>query len=84
VDAERQAKEVARSMFATSNYDYGSRGSLELFGVGQVIIFLYEHRCISFSIAQTFTFLYVTCHRVYSFRVYLIFSICTFWLVSIR
>jgi len=35
VDVERQAKEVAKSMFATSNYEYGSRGSLELFGVGQ-------------------------------------------------
>lgn len=36
IDPERQAKEVARSMFATSNYEYGSRGSLELFGVAQV------------------------------------------------
>jgi hypothetical protein len=36
VDPERQAKDVARSMFATSNYEYGSRGSLELFGVAQV------------------------------------------------
>ena len=84
MDVERQAKEVARSMFATSNYDYGSRGSLELFGVGQVIIFWNEHRCISFSIAQTFTFLYVTCHSVYGFRVYFIFSMAHFLLVSIR
>ena len=36
VDPELQAKAVAKSMFATSNYEYGSRGSLELFGVAQV------------------------------------------------
>lgn len=35
VDPELLAKQVARSMFQTTAYEYGSRGSLELFGVSQ-------------------------------------------------
>ena len=34
-DLERQKREVARSMFVTTTQEYGSRGSLELFGVAQ-------------------------------------------------
>ncbi len=37
VDPEVQARAVARSMFSTSSHEYGSRGSLELFGVAQVM-----------------------------------------------
>jgi hypothetical protein len=39
IDPDKQAKEVSKSMFATSNYEYGSRGSLELFGVAQVSVY---------------------------------------------
>ncbi len=37
VDPEVQARAVAKSMFSTSSNEYGSRGSLELFGVAQVM-----------------------------------------------
>ena len=58
IDPERHAKEVARSMFATSNYEYGSRGSLELFGVAQVPC-PYSHH--SSSIARVLTLTQFLC-----------------------
>ncbi len=55
MDPELLAKQVARSMFQTTAYEYGSRGSLELFGVSQVYCnssvhaspHVFEHACMN-------------------------------------